>query len=69
MTLGKSKKRSVKSQPENCESDVESCHEDMQDVRYSQIAVNAYYRAEARGFEPGYELDDWLAAENEIGWN
>jgi Protein of unknown function (DUF2934) len=32
------------------------------DVR-SLIAEAAYYRAEKRGFEPGHELDDWLAAE------
>lgn len=30
-----------------------------------QIAFNAYLKAEARGFEPGHELDDWLAAEAE----
>jgi hypothetical protein len=30
------------------------------------IAEAAYYRAEQRGFVPGYELDDWLAAEREI---
>ncbi len=29
------------------------------------IAEVAYFRAEARGFEPGGELDDWLAAEAE----
>jgi len=29
------------------------------------IAEAAYYRAERRGFEPGYEIDDWLAAEAE----
>lgn len=33
--------------------------------RYLQIAERAYYKAEARGFEPGYEEDDWLEAENE----
>ena len=32
----------------------------------SQIAVAAYYKAQARGFAPGYELDDWLAAEKEV---
>ena len=26
----------------------------------------AYYRSEQRGFEPGHEMDDWLAAEKEI---
>lgn len=30
------------------------------------IAESAYYRAEARGFEAGHELEDWLAAEREI---
>ncbi|MEQ1601141.1 MAG: DUF2934 domain-containing protein [Methylophilaceae bacterium] len=28
-----------------------------------RVAVAAYYKAEARGFAPGYELEDWLAAE------
>ena len=30
------------------------------------VAVNAYYRAEKRGFEDGYELEDWLEAEREM---
>lgn len=30
------------------------------------IAEAAYFRAERRGFEPGRETDDWLAAEAEI---
>jgi hypothetical protein len=30
------------------------------------VAVNAYYRAEKRGFEPGLEMDDWYEAEREI---
>ena len=30
------------------------------------VAVNAYYRAEKRGFEPGHEMDDWYEAEREI---
>lgn len=30
-----------------------------------QIAIAAYLRAESRGFEPGHELEDWLAAEME----
>jgi hypothetical protein len=28
--------------------------------------VAAYYRSLGRGFEPGHELEDWLAAETEI---
>jgi hypothetical protein len=30
------------------------------------IAEAAYYRAQSRGFEPGSEAQDWLAAETEI---
>ena len=30
------------------------------------VAVNAYYRAQKRGFEHGHEIDDWLEAEQEI---
>ena len=30
------------------------------------VAENAYHRAEKRGFEDGYELEDWLEAEQEI---
>jgi hypothetical protein len=30
------------------------------------IAEVAYLRAQRRGFEPGHELEDWLAAEMEI---
>ena len=34
--------------------------------RLRLIAEAAYYRAEQRGFAPGRELEDWLAAEIEI---
>jgi hypothetical protein len=30
------------------------------------VAEAAYYRAEQRGFAPGRELEDWLAAEIEL---
>jgi hypothetical protein len=36
------------------------------EARNRMIAEAAYYRAEQRGFDPGHELDDWLAAEYEI---
>jgi hypothetical protein len=32
----------------------------------ASIAERAYYRAEKRGFVPGHELEDWLAAEREL---
>ncbi len=36
------------------------------EVRRQMIAEAAYFRAEARGFAPGHELEDWLAAEQEV---
>ena len=30
------------------------------------VSVNAFYRAEKRGFEHGHEMNDWLEAELEI---
>jgi hypothetical protein len=36
------------------------------DERLAMIAENAYYRAERRGFVPGYDIEDWLAAEREV---
>ncbi len=34
--------------------------------RTQQIAERAYYLAEQRGFAPGGELEDWLAAERAV---
>lgn len=34
-----------------------------QAAQHADIARDAYFRAERRGFAPGFELDDWLAAE------
>jgi DUF2934 family protein len=34
--------------------------------REALIAERAYFRAERRGFEPGRETEDWLAAEAEV---
>ena len=34
--------------------------------RRALIAKAAYLKAERRGFAPGHELEDWLAAENEV---
>jgi Protein of unknown function (DUF2934) len=35
-------------------------------TQYTMIAEAAYYCAEKRGFTPGGELADWLAAEAQI---
>jgi hypothetical protein len=34
--------------------------------REKLIAQAAYFRAEKRGFAPGYELEDWVQAEAEV---
>jgi len=46
------------------QEDLEDTRSD--DERHSMIAEAAYYRALERGFETGFELDDWLQAEAEI---
>lgn len=34
--------------------------------RAELVRLAAYFRAERRGFSPGYEVEDWLAAELEV---
>jgi len=34
--------------------------------RAALIAEAAFFRAESRGFAPGHEVEDWLAAESEV---
>jgi len=34
--------------------------------REEMVRTAAYFRAERRGFAPGYEWEDWLAAEAEV---
>ena len=34
--------------------------------REALIATAAYYRAQKRGFQPGHEVEEWLAAEREV---
>jgi hypothetical protein len=36
---------------------------------HEAVAVAAYFLAERRAFEPGYEVQDWLAAERQVGGN
>ena len=37
-----------------------------EEERNARVAVLAYYKAQARRFEPGSQLADWLAAEAEV---
>jgi hypothetical protein len=39
---------------------------DFQIVAQPEVAEIAYFKAESRGFIPGYELNDWLEAEQEL---
>jgi hypothetical protein len=39
---------------------------DDEEAKRRLIAEIAYFSAERRGFSPGYELDDWLQAEQEV---
>jgi len=39
---------------------------DGEEARVRRIAEAAYYISERRGFAPGCELEDWLAAEAQI---
>lgn len=36
------------------------------DMFHEMVTKIAYFKAEQRGFEPGYELQDWLEAEQEL---
>ena len=36
-------------------------------LRRDLIAQRAYFKAEKRGFAPGFEIQDWLEAEQEVG--
>ena len=39
---------------------------ELKDDFFKMISVNAYYRAEKRGFKSGHEEEDWFLAESEI---
>jgi hypothetical protein len=36
------------------------------EARRERIAIAAYYLAEARGFAPGHEVEDWLLAQAQV---
>jgi hypothetical protein len=55
-------KSKAKSKKEPNISTLELSDED----RLCLVAESAYYKAEARGFESGHELEDWFAAEAEV---
>lgn len=55
------------SEPPPVENEFEAQEETFSaDEREAKIAELAYFKAEQRGFEPGYELADWFEAAQEV---
>jgi hypothetical protein len=45
----------------------DECHAfEMYDARNAMVREAAYLLAQARGFESGHDLEDWLAAEHQV---
>ena len=59
---------SLSSAPDPYRPDVPQSTLDMltSNERHKWVSEAAYFIAERRGFAPGYELSDWLAAESEV---
>ena len=55
-----------KSKPRASRSKINQPSLENSSERRQRIAEAAYYRAERRGFAPGYEERDWLEAESEM---
>ncbi len=55
-----------KAKPEKGAISEPSIHTPILQDHNARIAEGAYYKAERRAFEPGFELDDWLEAEREL---
>jgi hypothetical protein len=58
--------RSAASTASDIESKSASSPDTAAEARRRRTAIAAFYRAEARGFAPGRELEDWLEAEREV---
>ena len=41
-------------------------HDHSARARHGRIAIAAYYLAEARGFAPGHDADDWARAQAQV---
>ena len=37
------------------------------ETRWQRIQIAAYHRFEVRHYQPGHDVEDWLAAEAEVG--
>lgn len=63
---GKRRTRSKNETPIHTEAGTAGRDDSAAEARWRRTAEAAFYRAEARGFAPGRELDDWLEAEREL---
>ena len=52
--------------PERARRQIKPSNANNSPERRQRIAEAAYYKAERRGFSPGYDERDWLEAEREI---
>jgi hypothetical protein len=57
-------KRATRARTPQAETDSSTTFSSQDRLRMIESA--AYFRAERRGFTPGHEIEDWLAAESEI---
>ena len=62
-----SKVQPARPEPEGALDDELSAAPDSKPSREDRIRLAAYAAAEARDFEPGHELEDWLEAEAQVG--
>lgn len=60
------RRRSASSSPEAAGHGASTGITVSEDARRAMIAQAAYLRAERRGFAPGGEIEDWMAAEAEV---
>jgi hypothetical protein len=60
------REKATKAQPRLREVQPQEIRKPSQTDLQRWIAEAAYYRAQNRGFEPGGEAQDWVAAETEI---
>jgi len=65
-TLSTVRKRAPRKSVAATETNAPVTHYMGPELRSALIAEAAFFRAERRGFAPGNELEDWLAAESEV---
>lgn len=65
-TQMKAAQRAARKQPRIAATDEPTSPDANPDQRLQMIAAAAYFRSERRGFAPGREMEDWLAAEAEV---